>query len=115
MTGGVAPSPPLRTALLVTVCIGDGSGNCATLTFTSRPQGQRKSRSCDGVYMNVHHASLLLIAQVVFLLQRRHTQTNKATDATDYRTHASVSAGMGNSMIMNNNNNNNNLSKTASA
>ena len=50
--------------------------------------------------------SLVLIAQVVFfLLEHGHThterprQTDKATDATDHRTHASVTAGVGKLVI----------------
>ena len=39
--------------------------------------------------------SLVLTAQVVFLLQRGHSQTDKVTDATGHPTHASATAGVG--------------------
>jgi len=39
--------------------------------------------------------SLVLTAHVTFLLERRHTQTHKVTDATDHPTHASAITGDG--------------------
>jgi len=36
----------------------------------------------------------VLVARVVILLERGHTQTHKVTDATDHHTHASTTAGV---------------------
>jgi len=41
--------------------------------------------------------SLVLIAQVVFILDLEHTQTHKVTDATDHIIHVSTTVDVGNS------------------
>ena len=60
--------------------------------LTFRPQGQCMPRTCHRVYV----CRLVVIAQVVFLLERGHTQIHKVTDANDHPTHESASAGVGN-------------------